>query len=116
WKKSVDLATNIKLGTRVRLLEEGTLGRIVWANASSVKIEWDDGKKVTWKRVELGIKGVAVSDAGEDGAGGESGRGGPGQVFHRAGSSARRWESVRGLWHASGDDARLVASQGRLLN
>jgi outer membrane biosynthesis protein TonB len=60
WKKSVDLATNIKLGTRVRHVEDGVLGRIVWANASAVKILWDDGEKVTWKRAELGIKGLAV--------------------------------------------------------
>jgi hypothetical protein len=59
-KKGSDLATNIKFGTRVRHVSDGVLGRIVWANAVSVKIEWDDGEKVTWKRAELGLKGVAV--------------------------------------------------------
>jgi hypothetical protein len=61
-KKGGDLATNIKFGTRVRHVEDGALGRIVWANAVSVKIEWDDGEKVTWKRAELGLKGVVVVD------------------------------------------------------
>jgi hypothetical protein len=59
-KDGSDLATNIKFGTRVRHIEDGALGRIVWCNAVSVKIQWDDGEKVTWKRAELGIKGVAV--------------------------------------------------------
>jgi hypothetical protein len=59
-KSGSDLATNIKFGTRVRHVSDGVLGRIVWANAVSVKIEWDDGEKVTWKRAELGLKGVAV--------------------------------------------------------
>jgi hypothetical protein len=60
WKKSIESATNIKLGTRVRHIEDGVLGRIVWANASAVKIQWDDGEKVTWKRAELGIKGLEI--------------------------------------------------------
>jgi hypothetical protein len=66
-KDGSDLATNIKFGTRVRHVEDGVLGRIVWANAVSVKIQWDDGEKVTWRRAELGIKGVAVveEDAAE---------------------------------------------------
>jgi hypothetical protein len=63
WKKSIDLATTIKLGTRVRHAENGVEGRIVWANASAVKIEWDDGEKVTWKRSELGAKGLVVIDS-----------------------------------------------------
>jgi hypothetical protein len=64
-KGGSDLATNIKFGTRVRHVSDGALGRIVWANAVSVKIEWDDGEKVTWKRAELGIKGVAVVNDGD---------------------------------------------------
>jgi outer membrane biosynthesis protein TonB len=44
----------------VRHISDGVFGRIVWANAASVKIQWDDGEKVTWKRAELGIKGLAV--------------------------------------------------------
>jgi hypothetical protein len=60
-----ELATNIKLGTRVRHISDGVLGRIVWANGMSVKIQWDDGEKVTWKRAELGIKGLAVVEEDE---------------------------------------------------
>jgi hypothetical protein len=62
-KKGKDLKTNlatIKLGTRVRHTPDGAEGRIVWANAAAVKIQWDDGEKVTWKRAELGVKGLEV--------------------------------------------------------
>jgi hypothetical protein len=65
WKKSIDLLTNIKLGTRVRHVEDGVEGRIVWANAAVVKIQWDDGEKVSWKRAELGAKGVVVIDSND---------------------------------------------------
>jgi hypothetical protein len=65
WKKSIDLATTIRLGTRVRHAEDGVEGRIVWANASVVKIQWDDGEKVTWKRAELGAKGLVVIEQDE---------------------------------------------------
>ena len=57
--KSSDLTT-IKIGTRVRHTADGAMGRIVWANAVSAKIQWDDGEKVTWKRAELGSKGLEV--------------------------------------------------------
>ncbi len=63
-KKSID-PTAIKLGTRVRYAEDGAEGRIVWANAQAVKIQWDDGEKVTWKRAELAAKGLEVLDAEE---------------------------------------------------
>ena len=59
-KNSSDLGT-IKFGTRVRH-SDGVTGRIVWAHAAAVKIEWDDGEKVTWKRAELASKGVQVVD------------------------------------------------------
>src|ERR1700722_9765141 len=49
----------IKFGTRVRHAD-GAEGRIVWANASAVKIEWNDGEKVTWRRSELASKGLVV--------------------------------------------------------
>jgi hypothetical protein len=72
-KQGDDLATNIKLGTRVRHVEDGVEGRIVWANAAAVKIQWQDGEKVTWKRAELGAKGLAVIDEPSDeGLGGEA--------------------------------------------
>jgi hypothetical protein len=59
------LMSNIKLGARVRHTPDGAEGRIVWANAAAVKIQWDDGEKVTWKRAELGVKGLEVLDVEE---------------------------------------------------
>jgi hypothetical protein len=67
-KKGSELKTNlatIKLGTRVRHTPDGAEGRIVWANATAVKIQWDDGEKVTWKRAALGVKGLEVLDPEE---------------------------------------------------
>jgi HB1, ASXL, restriction endonuclease HTH domain len=60
--KNIDLAT-LRIGTRVRHSADGALGRIVWANAVAVKIQWDDGEKVTWKRADLGIKGLEIVEA-----------------------------------------------------
>ena len=37
-------------------------GKIVWANGASVKIRWDDGEQVTWKRAELASKGLEFLD------------------------------------------------------
>src|ERR1700722_20877337 len=65
---SSDLAT-IRIGSRVRHVEEGVEGRITWANGTTVKIEWADGEKVTWKRAELAGKGLElVGDADEPAA------------------------------------------------
>jgi outer membrane biosynthesis protein TonB len=58
----------LKIGSRVRCTDDGVQGRITWANAASVKIEWDDGEKVTWKRADLAGKGLEVLDA-DDAAG-----------------------------------------------
>jgi hypothetical protein len=55
----------IEFGTRVRHAD-GTEGRIVWANASAVKIQWNDGEKVTWRRSELASKGLLVVEDGEE--------------------------------------------------
>jgi hypothetical protein len=55
----------IRIGTRVRY-SDGTAGRIVWANAAAVKIEWNDGEKVTWKRADLGSKGLTIVDEDQD--------------------------------------------------
>ncbi len=52
--------TTIKIGTRVRHVADNATGRIVWANAAAVKIQWDDGEKVTWKRADLPSKGLEV--------------------------------------------------------
>ena len=43
----------LRLGSRVRCTDDGVEGRIVWANAAAVKVQWDDGEQVTWKRDSL---------------------------------------------------------------
>ena len=53
----------LRIGTRVRCTDDGAEGRIAWANAVSVKIKWDDGEAVTWKRADLATKPIAFLDA-----------------------------------------------------
>src|SRR5947209_1183223 len=48
----------LRIGSRVRCTDDGVEGRIVWANAISVKIEWTDGEKVTWRRDALASKPI----------------------------------------------------------
>jgi preprotein translocase subunit YajC len=55
--------TTIRRGSRVRHTADGVEGKITWSNAASVKIEWDDGEKVSWKRAELADKGLELLDA-----------------------------------------------------
>ena len=43
----------LRIGGRVRCTDDGVGGRIVWANGVSVKIKWDDGEQVTWRRDSL---------------------------------------------------------------
>ncbi len=52
----------LKIGSRVRSTDDNIEGRIVWANGTSVKIKWDDGEQVTWKRAELASKGLEFLD------------------------------------------------------
>lgn len=52
--------TTIKIGTRVWHVADNATGRIVWANAAAVRIQLDDGEKVTWKRGDLRSKGLEV--------------------------------------------------------
>ncbi len=52
----------LRIGSRVRSTEDNVEGRIVWANGTSVKIKWDDGEQVTWKRAELASKGLEFLD------------------------------------------------------
>jgi len=52
----------IRIGTRIRHTADGAVGRIVWANATTVKVQWDDGEKVNWKRAELAEKGLEILD------------------------------------------------------
>ena len=37
-------AKPLKVGSRVRCTDDGVEGRLVWANATAVKIRWDDGE------------------------------------------------------------------------
>jgi hypothetical protein len=53
----------IRIGSRVRCTDDGIEGRIAWANAVSVKIKWDDGEEVTWKRADLASKPIMFLDA-----------------------------------------------------
>ena len=38
-------------------------GRITWANGVSVKIQWDDGEQVTWRRDSLAGRPLEILDA-----------------------------------------------------
>ena len=71
-KKNGSTAGNlpaIRIGTRVRCTDDGVEGRITWANAASVKIKWDDGEQVTWKRSELANKPIEFLDADQEAEG-----------------------------------------------
>ena len=57
----------LRIGSRVRCADDGVEGRIVWANAISVKIKWDDGEQVTWKRDSLAERPIAILDPDEEG-------------------------------------------------
>src|SRR5207253_4765721 len=61
-KGSSDSIKPIKVGTRLRCTDDNVEGRITWANATSVKIRWDDGEEVTWKRDSLADKPVVILD------------------------------------------------------
>ncbi len=52
----------LKIGSRVRSTDDNVEGHIVWANGVSVKIKWNDGEQVTWKRAELASKGLEFLD------------------------------------------------------
>jgi hypothetical protein len=53
----------LRFGTRVRCTDDGVEGRITWANAVSVKIKWNDGEEVTWKRDALASRPIQILDA-----------------------------------------------------
>jgi HB1, ASXL, restriction endonuclease HTH domain len=55
----------LKIGSRVRCTDDGVEGRIVWANGVSVKITWNDGEQVTWRRDSLADRPIAIL-AGDD--------------------------------------------------
>jgi hypothetical protein len=56
----------IRIGTRLRCTDDGVEGRIVWANGVSVKITWDDGEQVTWRRDALADKPIEFLDPEDD--------------------------------------------------
>jgi hypothetical protein len=70
-KKTTSATANLqalKIGSRVRYSGDGdnVEGRITWANATHVKIKWDDGEQVTWKRADLASKPITIIDAHAD--------------------------------------------------
>ncbi len=57
----------LKIGSRVRCTDDGVGGRIVWCNALSVKVRWDDGEQVTWRRDSLAERPIEILAATDDG-------------------------------------------------
>src|SRR5262245_40989926 len=56
----------LRIGSRVRCADDGVEGRITWANGVSVKVQWDDGEQVTWRRDSLAGRPIEILDpAGE---------------------------------------------------
>src|SRR5438093_2430265 len=56
----------LRVGSRVRCTDDGVAGRLVWANGISVKIRWDDGEQVTWRRDSLANRPLAILDPTDD--------------------------------------------------
>jgi hypothetical protein len=56
----------LKIGSPVRCTDDGVEGRITWANGVSVKIQWDDGEQVTWRRDSLAERPIAILDPTEE--------------------------------------------------
>jgi outer membrane biosynthesis protein TonB len=56
----------LKIGGRVRRTDDGVSGRIVWANGVSVKVAWDDGEQVTWRRDSLAGRPIEILVGGDD--------------------------------------------------
>src|SRR5665213_4411485 len=56
----------LKIGGRVRRTDDRVEGRIVWANGVSVKIAWDDGEQVTWRRDSLADRPIEILVGGDD--------------------------------------------------
>jgi hypothetical protein len=55
----------LKIGGRVRRIDDRVEGRIVWANGVSVKVTWDSGEQVTWRRDSLANRPITIL-AGDD--------------------------------------------------
>jgi hypothetical protein len=56
----------LRIGSRVRGTDDGVEGRIAWANGVSVKIKWDDGEQVTWRRDSLAGRPIEILAGDED--------------------------------------------------
>jgi hypothetical protein len=56
----------LKIGSRIRRTDDPAEGRIVWANGVSVKITWDDGEQVTWRRDSLAGRPIEILVGGDD--------------------------------------------------
>lgn len=57
----------LKIGSRVRCIDDGVEGRITWANGVSVKVQWDDGEQVTWRRDSLVERPIEILDPTDEG-------------------------------------------------
>jgi hypothetical protein len=57
---------SLKIGSRVRCSDDGVQGRITWANGMAVKIQWDDGEQVTWRRDSLASRLIDILPSGSD--------------------------------------------------
>jgi hypothetical protein len=57
-----------KIGSRVRCTDDRIEGRIVWANGVSVKIKWNDGEQVTWRRDSLASRPIEIMADDDDAA------------------------------------------------
>jgi hypothetical protein len=69
--KKKNASTNlpaIRIGSRIRCTDDGVTGRIVWANAVAVKIKWDNGEQVTWKRDSLATRPIEILDPDDSSA------------------------------------------------
>jgi hypothetical protein len=56
----------LRIGSRVRCTDDGVEGRITWANGVSVKIQWDDGEVITWRRDSLADRPIEILDPASD--------------------------------------------------
>lgn len=56
----------LKIGSRVRCSDDGVEGRITWANGVSVKVQWDDGEQITWRRESLADRPIEILDPTAD--------------------------------------------------
>ncbi len=62
-KKDAGNTNALRIGSQVRCTDDGVTGRIVWANGVSVKIKWDDGDQVTWRRDSLATRPIEILEA-----------------------------------------------------